>query len=47
MLSYIHFALGLILGALQASIKNPASLAKEKMILLEIRNLINELFPGE
>jgi len=46
-MNWLHFALGIAFGALQANIKNPASVANEKVILLEIRNLINGLFPGE
>ncbi len=41
------FAIGVVLSALKAAIKNPASVQQEKAILLEIRNDISVLFPGE
>jgi hypothetical protein len=40
LMTWLHFALGFVLAALQASIKNPQSLAQEAKILEEIYLLI-------
>ena len=44
---WVSFAIGTVLTFLKGAIKNPASITQEKAILLEIRNDINALFPGE
>ena len=44
---WVSFAIGVVLNFLKGAIKDPASIAQEKAILLEIRNDINALFPGE
>ena len=44
---WITFAIGVVLSAVKSAIKNPQSMAQEKAILLEIRNDINALYPGE
>lgn len=46
-MNWLHFAIGILITALQSTIKNPGSLAKEKLILLQVRDHINEIFPGE
>lgn len=46
-MNWLHMGLGIVVSALHASVKNPDSLKKEKSVLLEIRDLINGLFPGE
>jgi len=44
-----NFAIGILSGLLRSSVGNPitTALLKAKPILLEIRNDINALFPGE
>ena len=44
-MNWLHFALGIVLTALQSAVKNPATLAKEHAILAEIRDLIDQIFP--
>jgi hypothetical protein len=44
---WVSFALGTVLSFLKGAIKNPIAIGQEKSILLEIRNDINILFPGE
>lgn len=46
-MNWTQFAIGILLTAIKAAVKNPASIQSEKGILLEIRNDINMLFPGE
>ena len=46
-MNWFHFAVGIVLTVLQGSLKNPVSIGKEKLILIEIRDLISSLFPGE
>lgn len=43
---WLHFALGIVLTALQAGIKNPGTLYKERTILLEIGELIDQVVAG-
>jgi hypothetical protein len=44
---WVSFAIGTILTFLKSALTNPAQAVPLKHILLEIRNDINLLFPGE
>jgi hypothetical protein len=44
---WTQYVIGAVLIALQASIKNPERMATQKAVLLQIRDAINQLFPGE
>ena len=46
-MNWFHFALGAVLMMLQGAVKNPESVAAEKRVLLGIRDLINQIYPGE
>lgn len=41
-----RFALNTVVTLLQAGVKNPLSLTKERSILVQIRDLINQVLDG-
>ncbi len=43
---WVHFLISAVLSALQSSVKNPKSIAKEKDLLVQIRDTINLLLAG-
>lgn len=44
---YYSFLINGVLGFVTSTIKNPASKEQYKAILLNLRNAINQLYPGE
>lgn len=45
-MNWLHFALGILVPALQMAVKNPASVQKEMAILAEVRDLLNQIVPA-
>lgn len=42
----LHLALGLLIGILSSTVKNAKSIAKERAILAEARDLIDQTIKG-